>query len=373
MKYQRLASIALAALSASTSVSAFPLKPEENAVCPPGYSASVYYITVTAEPTPSVEPTTTSTSTSTSTSTQVEAAPTAGAVESIPPAGIEEPSETEAAPSSTLPVVEVPTQVTVVEPTTTTKAQPSTTITKIQPSTTTTKTQPSTTTTEQPAPTTSTPSTGSDSDSGSDSGSSSGATETGKATFYGGNVSGGTCSFTDYTLPSHLTGVAFSGEAWNDAAECGSCVSVTGPDGNSIKAMIVDECPECGPTHLDLFQSAFSSLAPLSEGIIPISFTPIPCSISSPLYLKNKEGTSQYWFSIQVVNANEAIQSLEVSTDGGNTWQGTTRTFYNFFENEAGFGVDSVDVRVTGVSGGVVVVKDVGVVSGETYEAGGNL
>ncbi|KAL4870366.1 RlpA-like double-psi beta-barrel-protein domain-containing protein-containing protein [Aspergillus spectabilis] len=352
MKYQQLASLALAALSASTSVSAFPLKSKDNAVCPPGYSASVYYITVTAEPAPIVEPTTTSTSTSTLTSIAVETLPTTGAVETIPPAAIEEPSEIETAPSSTVPVAEAPTQVAVVEPTTAT--------------TTTTQAQPSTTTTEQAAPATSAPSTGSGSNSQSPA-------QTGKATFYGGNVSGGTCSFTDYTLPSHLSGVAFSGEAWNDAAECGSCVSVTGPDGNSIKAMIVDKCPECAPTHLDLFQSAFSELAPLSEGIIPISFTTIPCSISSPIILKNKEGTSQYWFSMQVVNANEAVQSLEVSTDNGSTWQATTRTFYNFFENAAGFGTESVDVRVTGVSGGVVVVRGVSVQSGASVTTDGNV
>ncbi|KAL4884134.1 RlpA-like double-psi beta-barrel-protein domain-containing protein-containing protein [Aspergillus karnatakaensis] len=364
MKYQRLASIALAALSASTSVSAIPLKPEEDGVCPPGYSASVYYITVTAEPAPVVEPTITSTSTSTSTTTTtssvVETLPPAGAIETIP--AIEEPSEIDPIPSSTLPV-EIPTKVAVVKPSATTTEAP------VQP----------TTTTEQaaPAPTTSTPAS-SDSDSSSNSGSgsssgSSGPSKIGKATFYGGNVSGGTCSFTDYTLPSHLSGVAYSGEAWNDAAECGSCVSVTGPDGNSIKAMIVDKCPECAPTHLDLFQSAFSELAPISEGIIPISFATIPCDISSPLILKNKEGTSQYWFSMQVVNANEAVKSLEVSVDGGSTWQGTTRSFYNFFENAAGFGSESVDVRVTGVSGKTVVVEGVSVQSGASVTADGNV
>jgi hypothetical protein len=61
---------------------------------------------------------------------------------------------------------------------------------------------------------------------------------TGEATFYGGNLSGGTCSFTDYTLPSHLSGVAFSGQAWDNAAECGACIAVTGPNGNTVKVMV---------------------------------------------------------------------------------------------------------------------------------------
>ncbi|KAL4916806.1 RlpA-like double-psi beta-barrel-protein domain-containing protein-containing protein [Aspergillus aurantiobrunneus] len=343
MKYQYLASIALAALSASTSVSAVPLKSEDNGYCQPGYSPSLYYITVTAEPTPTVEPTSSSPATS---STPVnDAHPTIGAIETIPAAAIKEPTTTESAapPPSTLAAAETaPTQVAVVQPSTTT-------------------------TTENPTASTTSSSSSTSTSTGT------GTTTSGKATFYGGNVSGGTCSFTEYTIPSHLTGVAFSGEAWDNAAECGACVSVTGPSGNSIKAMIVDKCPECAPTHLDLFESAFSSLASPSRGIIPISYSFVPCAISSPLILKNKEGTSAYWFSMQVVNANEAVRSLEVSTDNGATWQGTTRSDYNFFENDAGFGMESVDVRITGVSGGVVVVKEVGVGSGESVTADENV
>lgn len=89
--------------------------------------------------------------------------------------------------------------------------------------------------------------------------------------------------------------------------------------------------------------------------------------------LKNKEGTSAYWFSMQVVNANEAVTALEVSIDGGSSWKSTTRTSYNFFENSAGFGTSTVDVRITGASGKTVVVKDVGVSSGFEVTAVSNL
>ena len=61
---------------------------------------------------------------------------------------------------------------------------------------------------------------------------------TGEATFYGGNVAGGACSFSTYTLPSSLFGTALSDSNWDDAAECGACISVTGPDGNAITAMV---------------------------------------------------------------------------------------------------------------------------------------
>lgn len=135
----------------------------------------------------------------------------------------------------------------------------------------------------------------------------------------------------------------------------------------------MDQCPSCASGHFDLFQDAFSELSALSTGVIDIEWSYTSCDLDGPLKLKNKEGTSEYWFSMQVVNANEPVTKLEVSTDGGSNWQSTTRTYYNYFENDSGFGTDSVHVRVTGESGNTVVVKNVGCESGSEITAGSNL
>jgi hypothetical protein len=50
-------------------------------------------------------------------------------------------------------------------------------------------------------------------------------------------VQGGTCSFSTYTLPAGLYGTAFSGQAWNNAANCGGCVKVSHA-GKSVTAMV---------------------------------------------------------------------------------------------------------------------------------------
>jgi expansin (peptidoglycan-binding protein) len=185
--------------------------------------------------------------------------------------------------------------------------------------------------------------------------------KSGQATFYGGNVSGGMCSFTGYTIPSGLYGTALSDANWDNGANCGSCVSVTGPSGTKVTAMIVDQCPGCGTNHLDLFPDAFAKLASPSKGEIDIEWDIVPCGITTPIVLKNKEGTSKFWFSMQVMNSNVPISKLEVSTDGGKTWKATTRKDYNFFENPAGFGAETVDVKVTATSGSAIVVKSVGI------------
>ncbi|KAK4446774.1 RlpA-like double-psi beta-barrel-protein domain-containing protein-containing protein [Podospora aff. communis PSN243] len=196
----------------------------------------------------------------------------------------------------------------------------------------------------------------------------------GNATFYGGNLSGGNCMFSSYSLPSGVYGTAIAGPNWNSAAQCGACVRVTGPQGNFIKAMIVDQCPGCAANHLDLFQNAFGQLAPLQAGIIPISWEVVPCGISGPLTLRAKDGASQWWFSLQAFNANHPITGLEVSTSGGNTWQSTARRDYNYFEKSSGggFGTQAVAVRVSCANGAKVTVQNVGVNGGIVTQAGGN-
>lgn len=66
------------------------------------------------------------------------------------------------------------------------------------------------------------------------------ASLSGEATFYGGNVAGGACSFSTYTLPSGVFGTALSDSNWESAGNCGACVSVTGPSGDVITAMVSD-------------------------------------------------------------------------------------------------------------------------------------
>jgi len=180
------------------------------------------------------------------------------------------------------------------------------------------------------------------------------------------------CSFTGYTLPSGVFGTALSDSNWAGAQACGQCVKVTGPDGTKITAMVVDQCPGCGPNHLDLFPDAFAKLADPSKGIIKVSWEYVPCGITGPIVLKNKSGTSKFWFSMQVVNANVGVSKLEVSTDGGSTWKPTTRQPYNYFENSSGFGTDSVDVKVTSIDGKTIVVKGVSVADSSTKTASGN-
>lgn len=134
---------------------------------------------------------------------------------------------------------------------------------------------------------------------------------------------------------------------------------------------IVDQCPECNAGHLDLFPDAFKAVGG-TDGIVDTSYKFVKCGITSPLILHNKTGTSAFWFSIQVVNANVPVKSVEVSTDGGSTWQSTTRKDYNFFEQSSGFGATTMDIRVTSTTGETIKVSNVGVTPDAQYTAASN-
>jgi expansin (peptidoglycan-binding protein) len=123
-----------------------------------------------------------------------------------------------------------------------------------------------------------------------------------------------------------------------------------------------------------LYQDAFRAIANPSDGNVSVTWTFVPCGISSPLFVRNKSGTSKWWFAMQVVNNNIGVSALEISIDGTRTWQSTTRREYNYFEKQGGggFGSDYLDVRITATDGRQLIIPAVSVVSEFSKVAGGN-
>jgi len=59
-------------------------------------------------------------------------------------------------------------------------------------------------------------------------------------------------------------------------ADCGKCVSVTGPKGTTVVS-VVDKCPGCKSGDLDLGTSAFAKIANLSAGRVKIKWHFVAC------------------------------------------------------------------------------------------------
>lgn len=88
--------------------------------------------------------------------------------------------------------------------------------------------------------------------------------------------------------------------------------------------------------------------------------------------MRNKVGTSKYWFSIQVLNSNTAVTALDVSINSGKTWLSTVRQEYNYFQKSGGFGTNTVDIRITSSNGKQIIVSGVSVASETSKTASGN-
>jgi expansin (peptidoglycan-binding protein) len=167
----------------------------------------------------------------------------------------------------------------------------------------------------------------------------------GVATYYAATGEGN-CSFD--ASPGDLDVAAMDAPEWANSAVCGMCVHVVGPSG-AVTVRIVDQCPGCEKSHLDLSESAFAKIADPTLGRVPIQWQPVACAVSGPIAYKFKEGSNQWWTAIQVRNHRIPIAKLEVNVGG--TWTSIDRVDYNYFVASSGLGPGPYSLRVTDALG----------------------
>lgn len=93
----------------------------------------------------------------------------------------------------------------------------------------------------------------------------------------------------------------------------------------------------------------------------------VDCGISTPVQVAFKDGSNADWFSLQLRNHNKPIDKVEVSAASAGNWQALSRTEDNYFPKAGGVGGgDTVDIRVTDVTGKSITLEKVSVGSGVT-------
>jgi len=177
-----------------------------------------------------------------------------------------------------------------------------------------------------------------------------GEEQAGIATYYDFADGSGACMFEP--TPDDLDVAALNAEQFSQAAYCGACAHVAGPDGE-VTVRLVDLCPECKAGHLDLSPSAFEKIAPLSAGRVDVSWTLVSCDVTGPVAYQYKDGSNQWWTAVQVRNHRYPITKFEV--DQGDGFSELPRSDYNYFLAESGFGPGSVQVRITASTGETLV------------------
>jgi len=185
----------------------------------------------------------------------------------------------------------------------------------------------------------------------------------GSATYYDFADGTGACGF-DATADPMIG--AMNAIDYDAAGACGACAQIEGGDGE-ITIRVVDLCPECDEGWIDLSPGAFSELAELEVGVIPITWWYVPCELSGPIRYRFKEGSNQWWTAVQIRNHRNGIASVEARVGG--EWVDVPRTDYNYFVAESGLGEGPYDFRVTDVYGNVL--EDTGIPHIEAGEVDG--
>lgn len=193
-----------------------------------------------------------------------------------------------------------------------------------------------------------------------------GTTITGRATYYGSGPNPGmNCSF-PAGIPANNLYAAAGPSEWAGSGGCGGVMRVTGSRGTA-DIMITDQCPECEPGHLDLSQEAYAAIGPFPDGITPISYHAVKNpTLPSPLAVKIKEGSSQWWTAFLIMHHGNPLVKVEVLLDG--TYVSLPRTAYNYWLKQDGAGPGPYTLRLTDIYGQVATVPDVALLADQVQQ-----
>lgn len=99
---------------------------------------------------------------------------------------------------------------------------------------------------------------------------------------------------------------------YQGGAVCGAYLDVTGPHG-IVQAEIVDMCPGCAATELDLSAGAFAMVAATSGGTAPVSYQLArDPRLPGPLAVRVGAGSTATSLAIQILNHGNPLSGVRV-------------------------------------------------------------
>jgi expansin len=168
--------------------------------------------------------------------------------------------------------------------------------------------------------------------------------------------------------PSDGLYVALPPADYASAAACGGYLEVTGPHG-SVRVKVTDQCPDCAAGHIDLSETAFAALAPLSAGLISVSYSSLADPLlPGPVSVEVKQGSSQYWLALLADNTGNPLAAVQVRTSSG--WLSLARASYDYWIASSGAGAGPFTVRLTDIEGHQVTVSGITLSPGTVQSTG---
>jgi expansin (peptidoglycan-binding protein) len=190
-----------------------------------------------------------------------------------------------------------------------------------------------------------------------------GVAHSGTATFFDLAASGGSgCSYDGE--PADGLYVALALPEFTNGAACGAYMNVTGPNGNTVRVIVIDSCGPCNVGQIDLSQKAFSQLADPDTGVIPVTYkAAINPSLPGPLKFKMSDA-NEYYLGILPLNHGNALTSVSVNG------QSLTRNGDGYWVATNGAGNGPFTVKLTDVMGHVRTVTGVQLLGNQTQSTG---
>lgn len=176
----------------------------------------------------------------------------------------------------------------------------------------------------------------------------------GEGTYYGGGYEGG-CAMLDPINPD-LYVCAMNITDYDNALLAGAYIEVTSY-GGSVKTLVTDLLPEGKKGDVDLNEDAFPLIANKIDGRVDISWKIIPLETDEPVSFRFKEGSTQYWCGIQVLNHRYPVAKLEYLNSNGDYVQ-LPREQYNYFIS-SDMGTGPFTFRITDIYGDVIIEEDI--------------
>lgn len=202
---------------------------------------------------------------------------------------------------------------------------------------------------------------------------------TGIATIYGSGQ-GGACGWDNNDLllsPFNGKIAAVGADLWNSGLACGDvydlfCITDSNTinssvtcSGDTVRVMVVDQCPECSNTHLDLSDSAWAAILTGPPGIADIEFRRVGHEYGVNLQIDIKDGPNPFFVQFYPKFSNKTIVNIEVSPAGTTDYyQASHSTNQGFWTIDGGSGIPvpvelPLSFRFTSNDGDILPAADV--------------
>ncbi|MFI5776524.1 expansin EXLX1 family cellulose-binding protein [Nocardia sp. NPDC051570] len=137
------------------------------------------------------------------------------------------------------------------------------------------------------------------------------------------------CSFPDLPMDGYYVGVPT--DEYAGGAACGARIDIDGPLG-SVRAMVVDRCPGCGPHQYDLSTAAFTRVAAEGPGVAAIHLTRVHDPVPPPDVLyRVQDGSSPAWIGLLFADTGNPLSRVEIRPDAGGPGHVLNRGMDNYW------------------------------------------